>query len=156
LPEEKDRFTIRAVADEAMLKMLDENRVDYTSIRADMQEPWPFCCLLTIFIASMGGVILLRQTGKRQWGTTAPEAAQTLEQQNSKYGRLLLEVRTDPLMRRIFGISFAVVFLLVFGVNAFNAKGLYVVLFVGLIKGAFLGLVAAIGVLYVRAQRNAS
>lgn len=156
LPEESGRFTIRAVADEAMLKMLDENSVDYASIRADMQEPWPFGHLVAVFVASMGGVILLRQTGKGQWETTAPETAKTLEQQNSKYGRLLLEVRTDPLMRRIFGIAFAVVFLLVFGANAFAAKGLYVVLFVGLVKSAFLGLVAAVGVLCLRAQRKAS
>ncbi len=156
LPEESGRFTIRAVADEAMLKMLDEKGVDYTSIRADMQEPWPFGHLLTVFVASMGGVILLRQTGKRQREATAPETAKTLEQQNPKYGRLLLEVRTDPTTRRIFGIAFAVVFLLVFGANAFTAKGLYVVLFVGLVKSAFLGLVAAVGVLCLRAQRKGS
>ena len=104
----------------------------------------------------MGGVILLRQTRKVQWETTAPGTAKTLEQQNSKYGRLLLEVRTNPMTRRVFGIAFAVVFLLAFSANAFTAKGLYVVLFVGLVKGAFLGLVAAVGVLYLRAQRKPS
>ena len=155
LPE-SGRFTIRAVADEAMLKVLDENRVDYNSILVDMQEPWPFGRLLTVFVASMGGAILVRLAGKRQWGTSAPETAKTLEPQNSQYGRLVLEIHTDPMTRRIFGIAFAVVFLLVFGANAFAAKGLYVVLFVGLVKSAFLGLIAAVGVLCLRAQRKAS
>jgi RNA polymerase sigma factor (sigma-70 family) len=156
LPEDDRRFSMRAVANEAMLRLLDANGVDYSTIATVSQEGWPFLALLPVFIASMGLVVLLRQTGKGQWETTAPETITVLEQQNSRYSRLLLEVRTDPMTRRIFGIAFAVVFLLVFGANAFTAKGLYVVLFVGLVKGAFLGLVAAVGVLCLRAQRKAS
>jgi len=74
----------------------------------------------------------------------------------------------DPMTRRIFGIAFGVVFLLVFSANGYKAVGevanalgavefavdVYVALFVGLAKGAFLGLVAAVGVLYLRARRK--
>ena len=111
---------------------------------------------MPVFIASLGVVLLLRQIGKVQRETTVTGTAEILEQQNSKYGRMLLEVRADPMKRGVFGLAFAVVFLLVFSANAFTAKGLYVVLFVGLVKGAFLGLVAAVGVLCLRAQRKAS
>src|SRR5665213_3413581 len=51
---------------------------------------------------------------------------------------------------------FTTFFLLVFSANAFTAKGLYVVIFVGLVKGVFLGLLAGIVILYWRTQRQVS
>jgi len=111
---------------------------------------------ITLFIAPMGAVIILRQIRKGQWKTTAPGIAESFEQDFSKYGRMQLELRTDALARRVFASAFAAVFLLAFGANAITAMGLYVVIFVGSVKGAFLGLVAGIGVLYLRTQRKVS
>jgi hypothetical protein len=109
----------------------------------------------------MGAVMLLLQIGKSQWATAAPGISETLEQRN-KRGRMLLALRTDPRTRRVFGFVFAAAFLLVFSVNAFTATkiftalGLYVVFFLGSVKGAFFGLVAGAGVLYLRTQRKVS
>jgi hypothetical protein len=76
LPEVGGRFSIpRAVADDATLKLLDENRVAYTTtdVRTVGSEGvWPLSFLLPVFVVSMGTVMLLRQTGKDCWGTTAP------------------------------------------------------------------------------------
>jgi RNA polymerase sigma factor (sigma-70 family) len=155
LPEDGGRFLSRAVFNEAALKLLEENSVDYTTIKTYSQEAWPFGFLLPIFIACMGMVILVRQIGEVQRETPAPGTDKTLGQQNSRYGRILLLVRNDSMTRRVFGIAFATVFLLVFGANALTGTGLYVVGFVGVVKGAFLGLVSAIGVLFLRAQRKA-
>jgi hypothetical protein len=156
LPEDDRHFSVRAVADEATLKVLEANGANYATGTVDSQEAWPFGFLLPVFIASLGVVLLLRQIGKVQRETTVTATAEILEQQNSKYAGMLLEVRADPMTRRVFGIAFAVVFLLAFSANAFTAKGLYVVLFVGLVKGAFLGLVAAIGIICLRTRRKAS
>jgi RNA polymerase sigma factor (sigma-70 family) len=136
----------------------DENRVARPAIAANIysREAWPLGWMLPFFLAPMGAVILLRQIGKRQWKAAAPGIAETLEQDYSKYGRMLLELRSDRMARRVFGDAFAAAFLLVFSANAFTAKGLYVVLFVGSVKGAFLGLVAGIGVLYLRTLRKVS
>jgi hypothetical protein len=175
LPETGRRFSRRrAVADEATLKLLDENGVAYRTAYVSVGRPigregvWPLYFLLPVFVASMGAVMLLGQTRKRPWGTIASETTDFMEQPKSKQGRLLLEIRTDPMTRRIFGIAFGVVFLLVFSANGYKAVGevanalgamefavdVYVALFVGLAKGAFLGLIAAVGVLYLRARRK--
>ena len=73
---------------------------------------------------------------------------------------MLLALRTDAKARRVFGIAFAAAFLLAFSLNAFTATnafttmGIYVVLFLGSVKGAFFGLVAGVGVLYLRTRRK--
>ncbi len=156
LPEDRGRFSLRAAANDSTLKLLNRNSVDYTAVRVASCEAWPFGWLLAFFIAPMGAVVLLRQIGKGQWKTASPAIAKTLEQDHSKYGRMLLELRTDPRAGRVFCIAFATVFLLVCSANAFTGVGLYVVLFVGSVKGAFLGLVGGVGVLYLRTQRKVS
>lgn len=90
------------------------------------------------------------------WKTAAPATAEILEHQNSRHRRMLLELRTDPAAQRAFGIAFTVVFLLVFSANAITGLGLYIVLFVGAVKGAFLGLVAGICVSYSRTHHRVS
>jgi RNA polymerase sigma factor (sigma-70 family) len=150
-------------ADESMLKLLNETEIHYgTGFKMYVsREAWPFGSLLPFFIGPMGAVIILRQIGKRQWTTTAPGISEALEREN-KYGRTLLALRSDPSARRVSGIAFAATFLLVFSANAFTATkaftamGLYVVLFLGSVKGAFFGLVAGVGVLYLRTLRKAS
>jgi len=152
LPEESGRFTICATADEAMLRMLDRNNIDYNSIRADMQEPWPFGRLLTAFLAAMGGVLLLRHPPKWLLGNHRARERQKPGTAELRVWQIAsADSRQSADGENLWNV-FAVVFLLVFGANALAAKGLYVVLFVGLIKGAFLGLVAAIGVLCLRVK----
>jgi len=149
-------------ANESTLKLLDEKGIHYGtgSLRQPgSREAWPFGSLLPFFIAPMGGVILLRRIGKGQGTTSAPGISGSLEQE-SKQGRMLLALRTDARARRAFGIAFAAAFVLAFSLNAFTATnaftamGLYVVLFLGSVKGAFLGLVAGVGVLYLRTRRK--
>jgi hypothetical protein len=148
-----------AAAHESTLKLLNKSEIHYGTRRKGRtvsREEWAFDWMLPFFMAPMGTTILLRWIGKRQWETVAPATAETLEQQNSKHNRMLLELRTDSMARRDFGIAFAVVFLLVFSANAITGLGLYIVLFVGLVKGAFLGLVAGICVSYLRTHRKVS
>jgi hypothetical protein len=80
----------------------------------------------------------------------------------------MLAIRDDSMSRKVFGIAFTVFFLAVFAANGFIALGeaanalteagfavdLYVVLVVGLAKGVFLGLVAAVGLSCLRARRQ--
>jgi hypothetical protein len=147
-----------AVANESTLKALDEKKIHYGitaySGRISSREAWLFQWMISFFMAPMGAVILLRQIGKGQCATTTPGVSETLEEETSKYGRMLLAGRTDPRAQRIFGIAFAAVFLVVFSANALTSIGVYVVMFVGLVKGAFFGLVAGVGVLYLRTRRN--
>jgi len=150
-------------ADESMLKLLNEKETHYvTGSRMYVsREAWPFGSLLPFFIGPMGAVIIIRQIGKRQWTTTVPGFSEAPEQENT-YGKTFLALRTDARARRVFGIAFAAAFLLVFSANAFTATkaftamGLYVMLFLGSVKGAFSGLVAGVGVLYLRTLRKAS
>lgn len=150
-------------ADESMIKLLNEKEIHYgTGHKMYVsREAWPFGSLLPFFIGPMGAVIIIRQIGKRQWTTTAPGISEALEQEN-KDGRTLLALRTDPGARRVFGIAFAAVFLLAFSANAFTATkvftamGVYVVLFLGSVKGAFFGLVAGVAALCVRSWRKVS
>jgi RNA polymerase sigma factor (sigma-70 family) len=150
-------------ANESTLKLLHKNGINYVTGRGGQisREAWPFGSLLPFFIAPLGAVIILRRIGKGRRTMTVPRISEMLEQ-NNKYGRMLLVLRTDPRTQRVFGIAFATAFLLVFSANAFTATkvftamGLYVVFFLGSIKGAFFGLVAGVCVLYLRTQRNAS
>src|SRR5665213_550298 len=136
-------------ADASMIELLNEKEIHYgTGYKMYVsREAWPFGSLLPFFIGPMGAVIIIRQIGKRQWTTTAPGFSEAPEQENN-YRRTLLALRTDARARRVFGIAFAAAFLLVFSANAFTATkaftamGLYVVLFLGSVKGAFFGLVA--------------
>jgi RNA polymerase sigma factor (sigma-70 family) len=157
-PDGIGRIAFWAVENESRLMEQDKNRAVRPAIASlrDSRETWPFEWMLPFFIAPMGAMILLRQIRKGQWKTTAPGIAESFEQDFSKYGRMQLELRTDALARRVFASAFAAVFLLAFGANAITAMGLYVVIFVGSVKGAFLGLVAGIGVLYLRTQRKVS
>ena len=149
-------------ANESTLKLLDDEKIHYStgSVRQPgSREAWPFRSLWPFFIAPMGAVIILRQIRKGQGTTNAPGISET-PQQESQHGRMLLALRTDAKARRVFGIAFAAIFLLAFSANAFSATkaftamGLYVVLFLGSVKGAFFGLVAGVGVLYLRTQRK--
>jgi RNA polymerase sigma factor (sigma-70 family) len=150
-------------ADESMLKLLNEKGIHYgTGFRGQYsREAWPFGSLLPFFIGPMGAVIIIRQIGRRQWTTTAPGFSEAPEQEN-KYGRTLLALRTDARARRVFGFVFTATFLLVFSANAFTATnaftamGLYVVFFLGSVKGAFFGLVAGAVVLCLRTWHKVS
>jgi hypothetical protein len=151
-------------ANESTLKLLQEKKIHYGTggyIVLGSREAWPFGSLLPFFIAPMGAMIFLRQIGKVQWKAVVPGNSETPEQEN-KHGRMLLALRTDPRARKVFGLTCATAFALVFSANAFTAtnaltaRGLYVVLFVGSVKAAFFGLLAAVGVLYLRAQRMVS
>ncbi len=153
-----------AAAGKSTLKLLDEGKIHNGTgsiKRKGSREAWPFGLLLPFFIVPMSAVIILRLIRKSQWTTAAPGICETLEQE-SKHGRMLLALRADPGARRVFGIAFAAVFLLVFTANAFTATnaltamGLYVVLFLGSVKGAFLGMVAGVGALCLRTRRKAS
>ena len=143
--------------------MLDEEKISYSTefVQPGSREPWPFGSLLPFFVAPMGLVIILRHLGKDRWTTTAPVIPESPGQEN-KQCRMLLALRTDAGTRRVFGIAFAAAFVLVFSANAFTATnaltamGLYVVLFLGSVKGAFFGLVAGVGVLYLRTRREVS
>ncbi|MGP8198015.1 MAG: RNA polymerase sigma factor [Limisphaerales bacterium] len=148
-----------AAANESTLRLLDEEKIHYATSRmhqAVWREEWKFEWMLPFLIAPMGMTILLRRIGGCQWETVALVSAGTLEQQNSKHLRMLLELRTDPGARRTFSIAFAAMFLLVFSANAITGIGLGVILFIGAVKGAFLGLVAGICVLYLRTRRKVS
>jgi hypothetical protein len=152
-----------AADSQSVVKLLDEKGIHYAtgSVKYFSREAWPFGSLLPFFIVPMGAVLLLRRIGKGRWTMTAPGISETLEQEN-KHGRMLLALRTDPMARRVFGMAFVAAFLLVFSANAFTATqaftamGLYVVLFLGSVKGAFFGLVAGVGLLYLRTQRKVS
>jgi hypothetical protein len=111
---------------------------------------------VSFFIAPLAAVMLLRQVGERKNETVAPGVAEALNQSKFNYGKMLLELRADPTSRRVFGLAFTAVFLLVFTANAFTAVGLYVVIVIGLVKGAFIGLLAGFGVLCLRSWRKAS
>jgi RNA polymerase sigma factor (sigma-70 family) len=150
-------------ANESTLKLLNERKIHYgtVSIGLGSREAWPFGSLLPFFIAPMGAMIILCQIGKGLWTAAVPGNSETPERAN-KHGRMVLALRRDPRAGRVFVMTFAAAFLLVFSANAFTAtnaltaRGLYVVLFVGSVKGAFFGLLAAVGVLYLRATRMVS
>jgi RNA polymerase sigma factor (sigma-70 family) len=156
LRENGRRISYRAAADESTLTLLKENGVTPATASTSSKESWPFWCLVSFFIAPLGAVMLLPQIGKLQSGTAAPGVGEVLNQPSSNYGRMLLELRADPMARRVFGIAFAAVFLLVFSANALTGLGLYVVIVVGAVKGGFIGLLAGAGVLGLRAWRKAA
>ena len=106
------------------------------------------------FVAPLGAMSLLRQIRKPGTGTIAPCAAAAEDEDTSTAGATLLALRTDPTARRIFGIVFAAVGLLVFGANALAGLGLYTVIVVGTVKSVFVGLLAAVGVLSFRSRRK--
>lgn len=150
-----------AVANAPTLKVLDEMKIHYGTghVVDSSREAWPFGSLLPFFIAPMGAVILLRGIGKGRWPMGTLEITEA-PQQESGYGKMLLSLGTDAKARKVFGIAFAMTFLLVFGANAFAATkiftwaGLYIVLFLGSIKAAFFGLIAGAGILCLRTRRK--
>jgi RNA polymerase sigma factor (sigma-70 family) len=154
-----------AMDSKSAVKMLDEKGVHYGtghgSARGVAVEAWPFGSILPFFIVPMGIMIILRQLGNGQWAKSAAGHSEKPAQED-KHGRMLLALQTDPRARKIFGIAFVTAFLLVFSANAFavrnafTARGLYIMLFLGSVKGAFLGLVAGICVSYLRTHRKVS
>lgn len=154
---------LSAVADDSTIKLLKQEGIHYGSghIIPMARETWPFNFLLPFFIVPMGAMMIFRQTRKGRRISGGPAASHTPEAEN-KHDRMLLTLRTDPMARRVFCRAFAIAFALIFTANAFattqtfTALGLYVVLFLGSVKGAFFGLVTGVGILYLRIHRQTS
>jgi RNA polymerase sigma factor (sigma-70 family) len=152
-----------AVADEPTIKLLNENGIHIGAGRVThpSRDTWPFSSLWPFFIAPMGVVLILSQFGRGKRTKASPKISETLDEEN-KHGDVLLALRADPSARIAFCTAFAITFLLAFSANAFTATkaltamGLYVVLFLGSVKGAFFGLLAGVGVVCLRTRRKNS
>ena len=139
-----------AADSESAVKLLNEKGVHYgTGFMRYFWRSMAIRLAVAFLHSANGGRHRERRLGKGRWTMTAPAISETLEQEN-KHGRMLLR-STDLMARRVFGMAFATAFLLAFSANAFTATqaftamGLYVVLFLGSVKGAFFGLVAGVG-----------
>ena len=157
-PDGIGRLPFWAVENESLLREQDQSRVARPAIASHggTREAWPLEWILPFFIAPMGMVTLLRLIGRRRWKTVSTGTVEISTRETSEPAGMLLALRGDQVVRRVFGITFAAVFLLGFSANAITAMGLNVVLFVGLVKGAFLGLVVGIAAVYLLTKRKAS
>ena len=147
-----------AAANESTLKLLNEKGIPRAGSILTYyysQEAWPLSSLLAFFFGPMGAALMLRQVGRHP----SPAGEGRLFDRDAG---LLLAFRTDRRARIAFSMAFATAFVGAFAVNAltttkaFTAKGLYIVLFVGAIKAAFLGFIAGVAILYLRLRRNGS
>jgi RNA polymerase sigma factor (sigma-70 family) len=143
-----------APADEWSLKLLDDAGIhlSYGKMIRTWGDPWPFSRWMPLFILPMGITILSRRNGAQSSTNAWPNSEQpTMENQT---GGMVLSLHSDPKARRVFCIAFGTAFALAFTANALTAFGVYVLLLVGALKGTFFGLIAGIGVLYLRSKRK--
>jgi RNA polymerase sigma factor (sigma-70 family) len=143
-----------APADEWSLKLLNDAGISSShAIRnRTWADTWPFWRWMPLFILPMGMTILWRRNGAQALTNAWANSEQpTMENQT---GGRVLSLQNDPEARRVFVIGFGVAFALAFTANALTALGVYVLLLVGALKGTFFGLIAGIGLLYLRRSRT--
>jgi RNA polymerase sigma factor (sigma-70 family) len=126
LPEKSRLFGFYASANESTLALLAEKGITcpthlYGRHFLGLPMPQQYLGLLSLFLFPAGLVVLLSRPRQLGSATSALAATPNGEPRRSRFYKMLLALRTEPVLRRTFCRVFTTVFLLVLGASVLSA-----------------------------------